>query len=322
MRSLGSHRAAAIALGLGIGAIVASILVWTLGSAREEARRAPELGTRIVGLHRLDDEIGYVLRPGSKVRHHVKQFDVEYRVDEDGSRHVPGSERGRPRVLVFGDSWTFGHGVTDDETYAARLQEHWPDVAVRNFGTMGYGTAHTLLLLERLLAASEGDVDLVLYGWTPIHLGRSYLRASNLAVTASKRAPRLEIENGRLVSKGLADQSEAIADGTPGLARAEWSRTMAAIRRMAKLADEKGARFVLVTLPGPEDDRVFPAHSERLRKRLGPLGVEVIDLDAAPDVSKDLDLFIPNDAHPNARWNAMVADAIAARLDPSPISRW
>ena len=70
-------------------------------------------------------------------------------------------------LLVVGCSFTFGWGVSDEETFAARLQERLP-LQVVNHGVTGYGTYQSLLLLERLLA--EGPVpSRILYAYADGH---------------------------------------------------------------------------------------------------------------------------------------------------------
>ena len=301
-------------LGLGLGTVASGALLWVSGVAPAELWRASR-GSHVGSIHRPDDVIGYVLRPGASFRHRQAQFDVVYRVDDGGTRRIPGPSDGRPRVLVLGDSWTFGHGVEDGEAYPARLQALWPDLGVRNLGVMGYGPAHVLLALERALGATD-DVALVLYGWTPIHLARAYLRRSHLDTTAGHRVPRLEIENGRLVVEGLAGRDEAIDDAAPGLVRAEWVRTVAAVERMRDDCAAYGVRFLLVLLPGPDAIPVFDTDTRRMRRRMRRAGVEMVDLQRGRASPKGDELFFEDDGHPTARWHRLVADAIAARLDP------
>lgn len=315
---VGARRLIAVVVGLVIGAVVSAALLVGLGvrpRALVQRVLAGDREARIFGIHRLDDTIGYTLVARARFRHREQAFDVVYNVDGAGARSVPGSVPERPRVLVLGDSWTFGHGVEDEQTYSAHLQSLWHDVAVRNLGVMGYGPAHVLLTLERALA-TESAPTLVLYGWTPIHVPRSYVRASYLERTAGGRAPRFELEGGDLVYAGLADRSEAIADGARGLGKAEWARTVAAVERMAALSADHGARFVLVLLPGSDGMRPYARKSRRMRRAMDRAGVEVVDLQADPAFPKTDALFLPNDGHPNARWHELVAGAVAQRLRP------
>lgn len=56
---------------------------------------------------------------------------------------------GQRRVLLLGDSLTFGTGVEDGETFATQLASLAPSLAPLNLGVSGYGTDQELLLLER-----------------------------------------------------------------------------------------------------------------------------------------------------------------------------
>ena len=55
---------------------------------------------------------------------------------------------GRRRVVVLGDSLTFGTGVEDGETFVAQLAGLAPSLEPLNLGVSGYGTDQELLLLE------------------------------------------------------------------------------------------------------------------------------------------------------------------------------
>ncbi|HEY6548284.1 MAG TPA: SGNH/GDSL hydrolase family protein [Vicinamibacteria bacterium] len=59
------------------------------------------------------------------------------------------AQGGKRRVLLLGDSVTFGTGVEDGDTFTARLAVHAPFLQPINLGVSGYGTDQELLLLER-----------------------------------------------------------------------------------------------------------------------------------------------------------------------------
>ncbi len=75
------------------------------------------------------------------------------------------------RILVLGDSVTFGHGTLDDTTYPYLLDQQlkkWrPDVAweVWNLGVPGYNTGQELAYLEQI--GPQADPDLVIVGFYP-----------------------------------------------------------------------------------------------------------------------------------------------------------
>jgi len=54
----------------------------------------------------------------------------------------------KTRILVLGDSFTFGDEVSDDETYPHFLQQMLPGTEVINFGVHGYGHDQMLIYLK------------------------------------------------------------------------------------------------------------------------------------------------------------------------------
>ncbi len=56
---------------------------------------------------------------------------------------------GKERILVLGDSFTFGTDVSDDETYSHYLQSSLSNAEVLNFGVQGYGQDQILLYLQK-----------------------------------------------------------------------------------------------------------------------------------------------------------------------------
>jgi hypothetical protein len=101
---------------------------------------------------------------------------------------------GRTRVLVFGDSFTFGHDVGDRETYAAVLEELLPGHEVLNFGVHGYGHDQMLLYLRE-----EGvryHPDIVVLGFLGIDMDRNLIGFRDFA------KPYFERTAGGLVLRG------------------------------------------------------------------------------------------------------------------------
>ena len=75
--------------------------------------------------------------------------------------------KARRRILCFGDSITFGYGVSDYETYAFHLGQalNSARIEVVNSGVTGYSSYQVLHLLRRIGRTLEGDVALFLIGW-------------------------------------------------------------------------------------------------------------------------------------------------------------
>jgi hypothetical protein len=108
---------------------------------------------------RYHPDLGWTINPG------YRRYD---QINPDGFRHLvpPGTAEGRRRLLILGDSFTFGGAYPYARTYAGRLQE-WLGAAVGdpaekpwdviNLGVSGYGTGQQLLALEEYGLSFEPD---------------------------------------------------------------------------------------------------------------------------------------------------------------------
>ncbi len=109
--------------------------------------------------------------------------------------HAQPKPRGVVRLLVLGDSFTFGDEVSDDETYAADLERMLPDAEVVNLGVHGYGHDQMLLYLREVGARYQPDV--VLLGFVYADMERNLLGFRDFA------KPRFALVDGRLVLRGV-----------------------------------------------------------------------------------------------------------------------
>jgi hypothetical protein len=116
-----------------------------------------------------DNKLGWKLIPNSVVRHSEQgRFDVTYDIDENGLRKV-NNTAGKPdfSIYFFGDSFTFGHGVDNQETFSAIINEKYlkESVNVYNAGVMGYGIIQMFQRFLNMKDRIQPD-DLVIF--TPI----------------------------------------------------------------------------------------------------------------------------------------------------------
>jgi hypothetical protein len=179
----------------------------------------------------------------------------------------PGADRpDRPRVLLLGDSFTFGDEVGPDVAFAGQLAALRPDLDVWNLGVPGYGHDQVLLTLEAYGPAARPAV--VVVGWVALDVERN-----GLGLTSQPK-PWFTLQDGALVRHGvpvprptawardveLSWWTLAFARGLlqrgvdPEAARARVDDvTLALLDRMAADAGDLGARFLLVRLPTRPD---------------------------------------------------------------------
>jgi len=98
------------------------------------------------------------------------------------------------RILIVGDSFTFGDEVSDNETYSYYLQSMIPNAEVMNFGVHGYGHDQMLILLEE--QAANYSPDLIILGFLPTDMSRNLLRFRDYA------KPRFVLKNNELKQTG------------------------------------------------------------------------------------------------------------------------
>ena len=123
----------------------------------------PEVANPLYSFHDSDPVLGWRGRADVRLRFRRPQFDVEIAHDARGFRLPDPPPPAAParRVLVLGDSFTWGWGVPQGAVYTDHLQRALPDLAIDNRGVNGFGTGQEYLLLERALAARRYDVVLV-----------------------------------------------------------------------------------------------------------------------------------------------------------------
>lgn len=78
---------------------------------------------------------------------------------------------GKRRIVVLGDSFTFGEEVSDDETYAHYLETALPNTEVLNLGVQGYGHDQMLLYLKE--EGVKYRPDLVIVGFASLDIYRN-----------------------------------------------------------------------------------------------------------------------------------------------------
>jgi lysophospholipase L1-like esterase len=76
---------------------------------------------------------------------------------------------GKERILVIGDSFTFGTDVSDDETYSHYLEADLPNTEVLNLGIQGYDQDQMLLYLQEEGVKYHPDVVILGFAHMDIH---------------------------------------------------------------------------------------------------------------------------------------------------------
>ena len=112
------------------------------------------------GLIRYDKALGWKLTPHWQGHHRHRDFLASYQTNRYGFRgEFPplGDHVGR-RIVFLGDSFTFGFGVNDHETFVHRVNEKATGDQYLNFAIPGFSTDQQYLLLRQRVINFRPDV--------------------------------------------------------------------------------------------------------------------------------------------------------------------
>jgi lysophospholipase L1-like esterase len=270
-------------------------------------------------------EIGHEHVPGSSAR--LMGHDVAINSAGLRDREIPEAKPdGATRVLMLGDSITFGWGVGQNETLPVRLAEEYAKrgapAEVINSGVGNYNTAMEVAWFRERGLAYAPDVVVLNYFIndaepTPVYrdvpwLARRFYAYPVLggAWDAFKRRVTRDEQDWRSYYAGL------YAEGAPG-----WEKAQREIAALASLCREKGIRLVIAHIPELRElaPYAFPEVQTKVQAVAAANGIEYVDLlpavaGAPPD---GLWVTVP-DPHPNARAQIMFARELAEYLTQKP----
>jgi len=262
------------------------------------------------GLHeaRPDRSWLYGLRPGANLVIRDPR-EVRYRINQDGFRDRRFARPKPPRtfrVVVLGDSISFGYGVEEAEAFPRLIGERLSGQAgderieVLNLGVGGYNPYNELELLRDVGRSYEPDLVLVQFcindlndptlhfdRQTRMHLGNipaaafpdpTVRRAEEQVPPFVLRLCRVSVLCSRLDDLWLAlterspreeDQRAAVVP-IGGADRPEWSWLEQHYAEMASMAAGMGARFAVIAFPYPQ--QLHAAGPDPVQERLRTIG--------------------------------------------------
>jgi len=266
-------------------------------------------------------------------------FDVplnRYRLR--GSDPDPALPPGVSRVLVLGDSFTFGAWVDGSETFVARLQAAFDDLAAVdagptvdfiNGGIPGSLTNHWVALYERLRREVPSDVVVAVFflrdGTRTDSIGQFFgpIRDEIVAVNRASWLYRFSylwrvFQDARDRQRIGDEYTRAINRSYVGDAAEteEWRNARRNLRQLSEMAAADGAVFGLVIFPvlaGLDGDYPFQQAVDAVASFARAEGFPTHDLLDAFRGEDAASLWIsPLDQHPNPRGHAIAA----ASLEP------
>ncbi len=256
-------------------------------------------------------------------------------IGKDGFREGGGAggEGGSVTCLFLGDSYTFGLGVEDSETFGAVAGRTLMNQGLvpRNGGNPGYGVFQSAALLKRELAAGRVP-ELVVLTIPTGDVLRQPFSAEEFARYRDTQTKRKRLrELSRLATfvyrkivhlrRRSAEEPKAVPNERSARAieafRGYWEADAARIREMKTLCDERGAALAVLHWPqsaGEGWNEIVAAGIESLAKETGLVGLTGLEEPFAGHSRAEL--TIPGDGHPSVLAHRLVADYLADELAP------
>jgi lysophospholipase L1-like esterase len=288
-----------------------------------------------------DEKLRYRLTPG---------FDMEldgrrYRVSSLGLRGGELSRRradGPRRIVVLGDSFAFGLGVDEGETFPAQLEALLSDrgvpVEAANLGVPGYHTGQEMVWLERAgLALEPGLVILLYYGNDEI--GEAFQYDPAFRVLYGDALPVPYALKGVLARSAIyrwlarADIGRRRRDGElSSLGSRHWPVTEDRLERLFRACAQRGTPLLIANLPLLWSSEALASatgpgceNSERVNRLAARHAVPLVDLRPVLLALRKSpgDDFLrrilispdpPQDHHLTAEGYAIIARAVGERI--------
>jgi len=292
-----------------------------------------------------DPVLGHRYRPNAHARHRTPEFDADYLINSHGRRDSPPPEDDSlaVRVLVLGDSFTFGAGNAEADVWTAVMERTLAGqgrrVDVVNAGVEGYDTHSEALYLEAL--APELHPDVVVLGFlandvytnTPAETPPADVDhpGGGVELHAVEWARRMVMQNDRAYARMFLLTSRKAYYSTPASeqVRRQIEITGGWLTRMEAFCRERGVRFAVVSIPQQfaviagargmsfrgVDPGVIDRELSELARERGFPWFEMLPPLVEAYRSSGVDMFYRADGHLTPAGNRVVGEAAAGTLE-------
>jgi len=148
----------------------------------------------LAGFHQFDADLGWIQIPNYEAFLRGKDFNVTIRSNSYGFRDTEyqiSRQAGVKRVIVLGDSYTWGWGVEQEETFCEIAERAMKNTEFINLGHNAYGTAQEYLIFKKWGIKFSPDLTVLAFYYNDLDDNYS----------ESLKRPLFRLEKGNLVLK-------------------------------------------------------------------------------------------------------------------------
>lgn len=256
---------------------------------------------------------------------------VQYSVNSDGLNDLSEYSKQKPnnvyRILVFGDSFTFGTYVNTAESYPEVLEQTLINscpskkIEILNFGVQGYDLEY---MVERMkLKGIEYNPDLVIFLLKENDVNRILDRTfekyaamiSNKIKISVENLPKeaLELSTNEFGTEQEKTEMFRIASIEVGGGIPKHKIIEHNLAQLEKLKSIYSKKVLIVTFP---DGYKQTLNIKKSFENFVNSNQNFVFFDALPNIN-DLHLTIKNDLHPNTEGHRQIAKSIKDYLIPN-----
>jgi len=241
-------------------------------------------------------------------------------------REIERKQDGELRVLLLGDSITFGYGVSDEETYGRKLEsiltsELGRKVRTVNAGMGGFNTVQEAAFLENQAAAIDPDVVSLLYLPNDIDSNIPPFKPGEAIYGNASKVTRILLEKSWLFRLAVfaSTEPEPKRLAELGIRGRGAKDSLTALARIAALCRQRRVPFETFFYREKEESGAGARFIDELFSQVSRVGVEngFVVTDVRPWWGKRDWRSLTNsvvDWHPNARGHDVLASGIATVL--------
>lgn len=259
-----------------------------------------------------------------------------YRTNAHGlrDRDRPAEVQGSKRVLVIGDSYTWGYAVAEEEAYpqvAERLlaERGRPDIEVINGGIPDYNSRQERQLLEQLLPIYQPDAVFLAYVVNdaepstamPTPPEELYRHSRSWFLTELAERLNRRVFRRRLLPSAKDNVGGNYLDGFDE-GSVKWRDSREAIREMRDLCGAAGSPFSVLMMPDFTQDfgdgyALGKIHDDVVGWGR-ELNIPVFDLLTLFRNEDHMAWLVPWDGHPNADAHRRIATFLVGKILEEP----
>lgn len=275
----------------------------------------------------LDNKIGWKMKGNTSVSIDWPEYETTYRANSRGFRSPEFKpDDSRKRIVLIGDSYTFGMFVNYEETFGAIIDDQNPEFVVYNLAMPGFVVDQMLLTLQHY--GVDLAPDLVVVGLCSADFHRSL---TAFRTTEKRAKPVFMLEEGKLRLKTVKDRNNwlirfldrhsrvytglklvTILQGYHYPVGKWWHLNRKIIDRINTIGNENNFRVLFIHIP-TRSWRNFPMLEKHMKKS----NYNFINIRSA-EIDDPLKLYYKADPHFNAAGNRFVANEIQRVIDSHP----